>query len=752
MGQKKGQVTVYIIIGIIALLSVSVFFYIRSAKIEAPASYAPTIEQIPLEAEPIRDFVASCVRQVAENGLRSVGDYGGYVSREKMGGTANPFSPTTSDAIQFSPDSDLVVPYWWHLESSNDCEKAGACSFSSKRPNLLRTQGGINIEEQLDDYMNENLKPCLRDFADLWEYGFVISEKGKVDTKTVVTKRTVAFHVRYPIVAEKADVKYEINEYFVDIPINLEEIYNLASTLADLQVEFQFLERYILSLIDGFARIDENRIPPFSATGMDSGGGARWIKSEIESNLNRLMMAYIPMLQVFNTGNYRPILFHEGEEHSLIKKIIYNNLMLVPLVNESHLGLHVKFMYLDWWRPYFDLNCKGELCGPQSVSGIGQIMFFMQRYEFLYDYSIPILVDIVNPHAFFGKGYSFKFFLEANVRDNKPLNTTGIGKLFDTGAIPPVGRTMLCDPNKRTSPEVTVKVSDALSGLGIPEVMISYTCGAETCSMGQTGNDGNLITKFPKCIGGMLKANKGGYLSTGGGVNTATKEEPFTLQITMNPYRIKDIEVRKYLIKKEPVQQNTSSGFVSFSWLWTPKQTSLSLSSKEEAVVTLLRQPEQGELEYSVVAEYTGDRTIEDSSKGVKIIPGTYDVEISLVIRDDITIPADERCDGGFLGIGETCTDLDPVEFTPVKPLYEGGLKRTGMHISAVEMDNADKIIFHAVVIDLAGTPEAKRVHEDLEEINNIEAYSEMYGDLVMPQYEKYEETAARQNMTVTLE
>ena len=73
MGFRKGQITVYMIIGIIALVSVSIFFYIRSAVVEAPQSYAPTIEQIPFEAEPIRNFVSSCVSQVAETGLNRLG-------------------------------------------------------------------------------------------------------------------------------------------------------------------------------------------------------------------------------------------------------------------------------------------------------------------------------------------------------------------------------------------------------------------------------------------------------------------------------------------------------------------------------------------------------------------------------------------------------------------------------------------------------------------------------------------------------
>lgn len=743
MGKRKGQITIYMIIGIIALISVSIFFYIRTVKVDAPESYSPTIEQIPLEAEPIREFVESCLGQIAEDGLRNIGDYGGYISREEIGGFANPLSPTTSDAVQFSPDSELVVPYWWHLESDNDCEKRGKCSFSSKRPNLLRAHGGKNIEEQLDEYVNEHLKDCLMGFVDLRDYGFVISEKGKVDTTTVITKHTVAFKVSYPIVAEKADVKYQINDYFVDIPINLEEIYKLASSLADLQVEYQFLEEYTLSLMDMFSALDESRIPPFSATGFDSGGGLMWSKSEIKEQIDRIMVAYMPMLQVVDTKNYRPIVFSEGEGNSLIKRIFYNNLMLIPLMNQSHPSLEVKFMYLDWWNSYFNINCEGELCKSQSVSGVGQIMFFLQRYEFLYDYSIPVLVSIVNPHAFMGKGYSFKFFMESNVRDNKALNTTGIGTPFDVGELPPVGKSMLCDANKRTSELATIIVTDAFSGDGLDEVMVSYTCGSETCQIGMTGYQGILETKFPMCAGGQIQMNKQGYLPVTGGLSTSTKGDPFTLQVTMSPFREKDIVVKKYLIKKQ---------LVNFDWAWVAEQNSLSLSSKEEAVVTLSRVPSPGEGAFSVVAEYTGNRALADLSKKVKIVPGDYDVEISLIYRGDLTIPTKERCEGGFIGIGETCFTLDAIDFTEKKPLYEGGLSREGMHFSAVDIDSNDKIILHAIAIDLPGASESSRVHEDLEQVNNIKTYSKNYGDLVNPQYEKYDEVATRQNRTVILE
>lgn len=749
MGKKKGQITVYIIIGIIALVSVSVFLYIRSVKVEAPITYRPTIEQIPVEADPIRTFVASCVAKAAEEGLKKIADYGGYTSPEKMKATVNPLIPTEGDAVQFSPGSELVVPYWWYMKSSNTCEKQGRCEFDSKRPNLYRGQGEPSIEGQLDEYVNENLKLCLKDFVDLAEFGFEISEAGDVDTKTVVTQESVAFLVKYPLVARKAGVTYHINEYFVDIPLNLKEIYELATSLTNLEANYTYLENYILNIISLYGGVDKNALPPLSGISFLSGGGVTWTKSDVQERAMQILTSYIPMLRVTNTRNFRILEIPEGTSHRRAKMMLWNYNMHVPLVDEEHYRLEVYFNYLNWWNPFFNLNCVGELCRPDSGSGIGSMFsIFIQRYLFNYDISLPVLVTIVNPRAFNRRGYSFKFFLEANVRDNRGV-AENMTAPFEALPILAAG-TMLCDSNKRVSPEINLTVTDRRVGTPIEGAYVQYKCGTEQCDMGRTDTEGNLVAKYPICVGGQLQVEKPGYHGALVGMSTDYME-PFAVSVRLEPYRKKDIKIRKYNFVKTCVPYSGNGENIT-SCGWQLRDTPIALSNYETAIITMERIPDFGESPFVAAADYSGDRTVEDASKDVLIIPGNYDIRISTTNKNHFIIPEDEVCTD-ILGIEIDCTTIDAIEFGETKPFYSGGAELNNVHLSAISMDTNDIIVFYAITIGLDIVPERNRKHEDLGHVGMIDKYSIMYRNLLKPTYEKKPEyLRIRENITMILE
>lgn len=778
MGQKKGQITVYIIIGIIALIGVGIFFYMRGITVEAPAEYKPTIEEIPVEAAPIREFVEVCLRSVAEDGLKLIGDYGGYTSFEKMRASLNPYMPTEAEAVQFSPGSDLRIPYWWHMSADNNCEKSGTCRFASKRPNLYRLEGGTNIEEQLDEYVNENLKVCLRDFVDLEEYGFEISELGDVDTKTVVTQESVAFHTKYPLVAEKAGVSYQINEFFVDIPLRLKEMYEFATNITNAEVTYSFLEKFIKNTIALYSDVDRNALPPFGASGIDSNGGVTWMKANVEKKLKQILASNMAWLQIYRTDNFRFVLFPESDVNALGKMAITNNNNLVPLI-EDHPNHEVKFTYLDWWNPYFNLNCNGQLCGPEKASGIGTVTFFLQRYHFNYDVSLPVLVDIVDLEAFKGAGWSFKFFLEANLRDNTILaeGLETIGEAIDTG-----GGTMLCDENKRNSPEVTIKTFNGFTGYELGNVKVMYSCGNEDCYIGETDEEGELVTKLPVCAGGAVGLTKSGFLGTSAALST-TMREPAEMRLTMNPVLKRDVEVKKYKAVKgcyllyeneteaeggmgytgndseqtlfdggfeetemiplgspTTISTTVGAGAATYSCGWFLYDSKMPLNQYEEATIILNRKSDPGEDPFVAIADYTGDRELEDFSESMDIMAGYYDITINLQTKREMAIPEDERCEGGVIGIGESCGTFERVEFNRENPFASGGIELKDVRISTTNLAQNDKITFYVISIALEDAPEYMRVHEDMEEVTKIKDYSEMYKSMFLPEYEETEE------------
>jgi len=759
VGRKRGQITVYLIIGLIALISVSVFLYTRSVKYEAPISFKPTIDQIPTEAQPIRDFVSTCLRTVAEDGLVVIGDRGGYLDLEHMQTNYNPVMATEGGAVVFSPGSDLLVPYWWHMDSPNSCAdtKGGGCSFKTNWPNLYRAQGGTNIEEQLDEYVNENLEECLVDFVDFSEFGFTVTPTGDVDTKTVVTQETVAFQVNYPITAQKAGVTYTVNEYFVEVPLKLKEMYEIAHSLVALQAEHAYLDYYVKSLVSLFAGVDENAFPPFRATGIDSSGGKIWMKSDVREKVVQLLTAYIPFIRVSGTSNYRFIDIPEGASNRDGKAVLYNSMNLVPLINQSHPGMEVHYSYLDWnerGRMYFNIGpCDGEICRSQDVSGTGvAFSFFLQQYAFNYDISMPVLVTVSSPDDFNGKGYTFKYFIETNMRNNKPVIE---GVTLSTPAVNFVSGTMVCDENKRTSPEATLELVDARTGLFVPDADVLFRCGTEQCNMGTTDSNGKLTSKYPVCAGGSLDISKEEYVGASLIFNT-NFNYPFEDRVLIQPFRYKDIEIRKIELTKncipnfalDPNTGEETGDPISHDCTWIIDNETLpfgdqekgeELTDLEEAVIMLERVESSDGKPFFVAGDYVGDRDIEDHSRDVQVLPGKYAIDISMLNREEFSIPSSQYCYDPGIFQDDDCTSIDAVDFDYGSPFFSGGAA-TNVTIRAEDLDKNDIIVFYVFTAELDDVPEDLREHEDVEQISDIlEVYSIIYADLLQPDFKEKE-------------
>ena len=70
---KRGQITVFIIISLIILLSVSLFIYYRSLTLQEP-------EIVPPQFDPVKDYVSSCIKIVGKQAVDRLGQQSGYIN------------------------------------------------------------------------------------------------------------------------------------------------------------------------------------------------------------------------------------------------------------------------------------------------------------------------------------------------------------------------------------------------------------------------------------------------------------------------------------------------------------------------------------------------------------------------------------------------------------------------------------------------------------------------------------------------
>ena len=705
---SKAQATVFMIIGIIALIATGTFLYVReqSLKEEIAPGIRIALEKVPTEFDPVKSFVTTCLEDTSVKGLKLIGKQGGYISLDSSY-SGQTFSlsqdPVNSDAVEFAPGSGLKIPYWYYLSSQNDCQK---CKFESKRPDLK--EGQNSIQSQLSKYIENNLDGCIENFNALKERGFVIGA-GNKNVETSVTENDVVVVLDYSLNAEKGDVKSSISQFFVVLPVNLQKIYALATTITNFQMQNRFLEKAAINLISVFSGVDKERLPPLTDTRFEFGSATNWIKTEVRDKVTSLLMSYISLFQVYNTGNYERNVFP-----SQLKQSLYDD-FIVPAVDETYSDLEASFTYLDFWPIYFDLNCNGEFCEPESASSDILPAVGIQRYSFAYDISFPAYVEIKDPAALGGRGYAFNFFLEANLRNNEPLPVD-----FEPLQLPAVSLgSLLCDLSNRNSGDVAISVKDKGSSKPLDDVQITYTVTGETCFIGATDESGALTAKFPTgAAGGVVHFIKDDYLKKA--LPFDGNSEKKNIDVKIEPINTKNIVIKKKKITK------TQNG-------WQFLDQPFDLNPKEEAILTLKRNSPLQDEEYTTGASFTLSQPSE-----INIAPGSYEAAITLMLKDKLVIPERKIKTGDALtnliaGAGEYT--IPGVEFSEENPFPSGGL-RLNVTLNAADLENYDTIVFYAVSPALQDIPESSRVIEDLQESNRIEYYSNIYRLALKPAFQ----------------
>ena len=713
---KRGQITLFIIIGIIILMIVGLFLYIRKEQALKRVEIArPKIVKVPEEVEPINEFVLTCLYELAKDGIKKLGDHGGYVNVKEL--TYYPLFSTKGDAVQFSPGSELVTAYWWHMSSDDDCRQN--CRFETKRVPLRKEQGFPSFESQIDDYVKENLEECLNGFEKFEKFGFIVEPRGTPKVETTITPEDVFITLEYPLRITRGETSHDIKNFVAELDVKLKNIYDLATRITNAQIQHTYLERVTRTIIDLFSGLDSKALPPTSELEITLSPGTYWIKHSVKEKLKQLLQIYIPFIQVWGVRNYNYALAPRGFHDEKFFEVTYNRQFLLPL-NVTYPELEARLQYFDWWEPYFDLNCHGELCEPDQFSMFFPFSLGMKRYEFAYDVSFPVLVEISQPSAFKGEGYSFKFFLEANLRNNQPFK---IGtKLYSTGRPELM---LFCNPNQRTSGNITILVQDGVTGLGVDEAIVYYACADARCNMGVTKN-GTFASKFPRCLGGLLTIRKPGYASTTTVLDTDTSEN-FTITITLEPFRKLDFSIKQWCLTKPSTWAQ---------WRLDQALGLLKPKKNQSIIITLTRKQDAYSEPFVAFAEIPlGKQT----AQNISIVPGKYDVKITTLLYENVTIPVSQRCTRfrkKWYHVKKTkkCFYVpeEPIVFNEENPFFYGGAEFE-WEITSNDLAGAKEIEFRQIVLGLDRLEPEERIVEDLSQMSKIKAYSKAYAHLLKP-------------------
>ncbi len=723
--QKKSQVTIFIILGIILLIIVGSYIVIESEGVKVIESEQAVVEEVPVMFEPVQQFVEYCIIREGENALTKIGNSGGYVDLYEHGINANPNEPTESSAFMVFPNNkDSSVAYWYYFKSNNRCRENCVCG--SEKPNLYKTQGEPSIEGQLEKYIDNNLRNCLDNFKAFEEQGFNINEVGTVKSDVSI-RDSVVIEVKYPLEIKKQRSKERIDRFYVTIPLDLRKIYELAEGITNAEQKFMYLDRWTIEELTAFGLgMNKDKLPPISASTLEPGKApVIWTKTDVKKKVqNNILPHYTSFFQVYNTANYNARADFYGRA----------TLPIVSPSGDTYEDLNVNFEYLNYWPIYFDISGRGvsgDVIGPESAI----VSYFdwvgIRRYDFYYDISYPVKVDIYDKDALNKKGYHFIFGLEANVRDNKALNCSS----RDKELVAPPTTSLLCQENQRCA-KVLIETLDAQYNNRLEDVNVIYSSTSESCDIGVVEQGLNEIS-LPQCVGSgcSLLVSKQGYWSypqtysvrcytTSGCEREDVLCDNEKIIVDLEPYRTKD-----FVVKKKRMMKDTS---------WKFNNEAVNLLDNEYVVLSLEKIKEnQNEEDFAVNGIFNGD---EFEAVLERIIPGKYKARMDLFYkfpdlagRKEVVFKGKEECAGGIAGIGEKCVTIDDMKFN--ETFNEGGAVFE-FEITKDKLDNNDVIEFYVISTVDSSSFNLLSI-DDTDQMGKVEELSETYRSELEPKFKK---------------
>ncbi|HLC47099.1 MAG TPA: hypothetical protein VJI75_05205 [Candidatus Nanoarchaeia archaeon] len=723
LDSKKGQLTAFIIIGLILITVTAIFLYIRQGATERAIEVPEITESIPSELQPVRSAVEQCINLLGTDAVKLIGIHGGYIgtSQEDFRYTSRAFNtfnsvdrPTESEVLAVDNAGEWTVPYWRFMDSANDCR---SCRLTLNVPPL---SGGASnsISSQISKYVSSNLAQCLGGFAQLQRQGFTITERAQPVITTTITQSNVFVFAQYPLDVTYQERTASVSQYRSIIKVNLEKMYNLAVEIIDRERNSSFIEQHTLNVISGFSDVDAE-LPPTG--GVDFSFTSKlWLKSEVVKKLQELLILYVGALQVTNTKNFVAPDFGDDT----LKTAIYNS-MVIP-INGQYPQFDVRFSYQDW-PIYFYISKDDPIRSREGATF--PLMFLIlpiQNYDLPYDVSFPVLAEIRDPSALEGRGYSFFFSMEGNIRNNEPLAESS--EQLSSPSTP--AQTSVCDQRKRTSGDVSFTLKDRLDN-PIPNATVSFTVGSSTCMMGFTDMEGSVASfssKFPKGAIGSLKIEHIDYVPKIIPLFKASDEPNNLGTIILEKYISKRVKVMKYNIGGS--QEEGPMGITFTGWNMAPLP--VGLNRNEEVIVMMQRKKiDAADSEHFAFADVRYGE-----EKEMLLYPGTYSLNVML-LQNNVTIKIPERSseEGGFAGIGtETVT-------YPEVMLAENGPFMTSYSFEDVMITDAvfgnNDFVVYGLNFDLNGLPERQRKHSDLEVWGKVGEMANYSRDALLPHFER---------------
>ncbi len=180
----KGQITLFIILGIIIVVAFAVFFAV-AAKFNFMAT----------EENEVTLFIEECAKQTARDALERFGmQYGLYL---------NDYYETSFSKVNYA--------------------------YNTEDKPITKEEA----EEQLEIYIANNIPNCINNFKDFPG----VSSSGGIKTGIVLAEDDIVISLDYPVTMQKEGKTAKKDKFRVELPVRLKMLIETAKTLVDKRIE-----------------------------------------------------------------------------------------------------------------------------------------------------------------------------------------------------------------------------------------------------------------------------------------------------------------------------------------------------------------------------------------------------------------------------------------------------------------------------------------------------------------------------------
>jgi len=203
--QNKGQITIFIVIGLVFLIVFAAVFFIYNLVTERGEEEIAPIIEATQDVQIVKNFVESCLKDTATDGIYLAGLQGGFVK---------------------DPQNEL------RLLTENNLIGIGV-------------QKNEIIEKQIALYVNDTIGLCFNDFIDF--PALTIIEEGQRSVEVSIGKNQTTVILTYPLKLVKDNKESKVDKFSEAVSIRFGHVLDIARQIdsdKSENIDFNFLTKF----------------------------------------------------------------------------------------------------------------------------------------------------------------------------------------------------------------------------------------------------------------------------------------------------------------------------------------------------------------------------------------------------------------------------------------------------------------------------------------------------------------------------